>query len=56
MTKKSKKRDPRQYIRDFLARNNLYETYNPQNEESQSQGSMTVERETVARNMATKED
>lgn len=55
MTKKSKKRDPRQYIRDFLARNNLYETYNPQNEESQSQGSMTVERETVARNMA-KED
>jgi hypothetical protein len=63
MTKKSKKRDPRQYIRDFLARNNLYESYSPIAESlrrgnpfQQNKGSMTVERETVARNMAAKED
>ncbi len=58
----AKKRDPREYIRDFLARNNLYESYSPIAESlrrgnpfQQNKGSMTVERETVARNMA-KED
>ena len=58
----AKKRDPREYIRDFLARNNLYESYSPIAESlrrgnpfQQNKGSMTVERETVARNIA-KED